>query len=214
MRSYYLLFWLLIVVLSCSKDDNNEIVQKKNFYALTVGNSWVYKYYIEDELTGEFTDFTGVIDSVSIISTQEIGSNLFYKFKRKTVRPENAPQMIGHPEGEEYYYLRDSLGYLINDQGKLTFINDNFEEHLWDQETEDVAFFSKLKNGETKIETEAGTFECLDMELYAKDINTGEQFPGLSHYYFANEVGDVKRVISWMSGDIFYEKRLDSQEIQ
>ena len=214
MKSYYLLFSLFFVILSCSKDNNQEVEQEKNFYALTVGNSWVYKYYTEDDSTEEFTDFTGVLDSVSIISTQDIGGNLFYKFRRKTTRPENIFSAIGHPEGIEHYYLRDSLGYLINDHGKTTFINDDYEEHLWDQVPGDIEVFAKLKNDVTNIETEAGAFECLDMELYARNTHTGEQFPGLSHYYFADEVGDVRRVISFVSGPIYYEKRLDSYEIQ
>ena len=64
----------------------------------------------------------------SVIET--INDELFYKFKY-IVSGNDAPENQVFPSNGEYYkFYRDSLGYLINEMGEITFNNHPTEEIL------------------------------------------------------------------------------------
>lgn len=65
------------------------------------------------------------------------------------------------------------------------------------------------------LTTEAGSFECYHMEMYAKDTATNEQWPTASHFYYAEGVGNVCEKIGYIHGGVIaYERRLDSYDVE
>ena len=51
------------------------------------------------------------------------------------------------------------------------------------------------------------------MELLAISNEENHTHPGRSHYYYSDGVGNIRRDISFMSGEKYYEKRLVSYVI-
>ena len=195
------LFYLCFIAFfySCS-DDATTVpdTQSDNFYALTVGNSWVYKNYRYNPQT-EVYDDTGVIDSISIISTEDIDGQTYFKFRRLTTGNE-AGITFCNANGEHFEYLREDNGNLITSEGDVKFTNSDFSlrvlsENNWGNIVE------QLEEGESALEVEAGTFTCINSERYAI-LSDGNNSPGLDRFYYANGYGLIYDTSSFVSSDI------------
>lgn len=213
MKRIILSLCISALLFSCSSDDDNQIIntQEDNFYALKVSNSWVYKNYKRNLQTNNY-DYTGVIDSISIVSTQEINQQLYYKFRTWTTGNENNITYCS-PNGESFELLRDSLGYLVTDGGVVKYANNDTSERVlsvlsWG------TIYAKLTTALESITTEAGVFNCIDTEIYARDQNNATT-PGLDHYYYSDGMGLIMDTTSFVSDNQHsVERRLDSYSVQ
>ncbi|AOW21002.1 hypothetical protein [Urechidicola croceus] len=194
-----------------SNDTSSEI-EDPGFYALKVGNSWVYKNYKFKETSNSY-EFSGVVDSISIVDTHEINNNTYFKFKRKTIGNDENDTFLYYENGESIYYLRDSIGYLINDSGNILYANNHFEERIVIEDNIYTAY-AQLNRTNESISTEAGEFECLETEIYAVDTNTNEQFTFRDYKYYSDGIGLVYETCSFFSLDYpIVIRRLDSYSI-
>ncbi|WP_299115371.1 hypothetical protein [uncultured Winogradskyella sp.] len=196
---------------SCASDnDDNPQNQDSNFYALTLGNQWVYKNYRYNSATQSYDD-TGVIDSVSIVGTEIINGNTFYKFRRWTTGNE-AGIAFCNPNGEHFELLRDSLGYLIRDDSSIKYANNDFSARVMN----DLGWgtiYDQLIALDNEITVEAGTFISTYSQRYAIS-SLDEQLPGLDHFYYADGYGLIYDTSSFVSQDIpSIIRRLDSYNI-
>ena len=74
---------IAVLIFSCSESETNIPLQEdSNFYALNVGNSWVYKNYRLNDQTNTYLD-TGVIDSINIVSREDVNGTTYYKIEKK-----------------------------------------------------------------------------------------------------------------------------------
>ncbi|PWK19244.1 hypothetical protein [Xanthomarina spongicola] len=213
MKRICLTICFFTLLFSCNSDEDIQDHQQEeaNFYALTVGNSWVYKNY-RYNLNTELYEDTGVIDSINIIGTEQINENTYYKFRRWTTRNETNIAFC-NPNGEHFELLRDSLGYLIRDDGSVKFVNNNFNER---QLASDIwgTIYEKLVEGETNMSVEAGDFYCINSERYARDT-TNEELPGLDRFYYSDGMGLILDTSSFVNNPIHsIERRLDSYFVQ
>nr|WP_321237449.1 hypothetical protein [uncultured Psychroserpens sp.] len=203
---------ILSLFFSCSDDDSNAPeTPETNFYALTIGNSWVYKNYRYNQ-NSEAYDDTGVIDSVSIIDTDEINGNIYFKFRRLTTGNEEGITFC-NPNGEHFEYLREDNGKLIDDNDNVKFINNDFTERLLVEQSFGN-IMETLVEGETSLTVESGTFNCINSERYL--INTdGEQLPGLDRFYYADGIGLIYDTSSFVTQAIpTIIRRLDTYSVQ
>ena len=99
MKKLIFIISIITILTSCNSDDDTS--SQTNFYALTVGNSWVYKHYTYNNDTSTYNE-TGVIDSISIVGTEEIYGDTFYKFKQRAFNSNDDSYNF-----ERYYFLRD-----------------------------------------------------------------------------------------------------------
>lgn len=214
MKRIFFYVCLIALVISCtSNDDSSSQTQQteSNFYALTVGNKWVYKNYKYNNTT-ETYEYCGVIDSVSIIGTELINGNKYFKFRRWTTGNEENIAFC-NPNGEHFELLRDSLGYLIRDDGSIKYMNNDYDPLLVRREGFGN-FYYQLQLETQDIVTEAGTFESLDMEHYIIDTE-GERLPGQNDYFYSDGIGNVFDTSSYVSNPIpAIERRLDSYVVQ
>jgi len=214
MKRLLLFFSIIIIVNSCTKSDNSENLISKsdaNFFALTVGNSWVYKNY-QYNLVTETYDDTGVIDSISIVGVQDFSGETYYKFRTLTTGNEDTITFC-NPNGESFEFLREFEGNLINEEGSIKFTNSENEERLL-QENEWGNVYETLLEGITVISVEAGEFDCIKSERYAKNLDN-EQLPGLDHFYYSNGIGLIYDTSSFVSKSIpTIIRRLDFYEVQ
>ncbi|MEO1030934.1 MAG: hypothetical protein AAFX55_06000 [Bacteroidota bacterium] len=211
-RTVYLCF-IALLTLSCSASDDHQDNQdpNSNFYALNVGNQWVYKNYKFNPTTQTY-DNTGIIDSVSIVGTEVLNNNTYYKFRRWTTGNE-AGIAFCNPNGEHFELLRDSLGYLVRDDGRIKYANNNFSARVRDAADWGIVY-DQLIALDNEITVEAGTFISTYSQRYAI-LNDGSQSPGLDHFYYADGYGLIYNTSSFISQDIpFIVRRLDTYDIQ
>ncbi|WP_139959687.1 hypothetical protein [Flavicella sediminum] len=208
MRHLFVCFCLVAFTISCTESDNST---DDNFFALTVGNYWVYKNYKYNRYTETYND-VGVKDSISIVSTQKISGETYYKFRRFTTGNEQNI-VLDNENGEHFEFLREFEGNLINEKGAIKFTNNNFEERLL-KENDWGNIYETLIDETTTLNVEAGEFSCINSERYAKNPE-GERLTGLDRFYYANGFGliyDTKSVISIDTPIII--RRLYSFEVQ
>ena len=214
MKRLLLCFCIIAFAFSCTESDNseNQISQPNvNFFALTIGNSWVYKNYSYNAVTETYDD-TGIIDSISIVGIQDFSGESYYKFRRLTTGNEGGIAFC-NPNGEHFEFLREFEGNLINEEGFIKFTNSINEERLL-QENEWGNIYEILVEGNTVVSVEAGEFDCINSERYAKNLD-GEQLQGLDRFYYASGIGLIYDTSSFVSHPIpSVIRRLDSYEVQ
>jgi len=201
---------------SCNSDDdnNNTSAPDAGFYALTVGNSWEYRYYDYNTSSDSFVAST-VVETVSIVSTEEIEGETYFKFRYfVTGNDLNSSNSPNYPEnGESFRYFREDAENLVDDSNTIIFLRENHEERLIGSLSDPILQYLRLAEDTHNLSTIAGTFETLDMELYARD-GDGNIYPGISHYYYADGVGLVLNTTTFVStAQHFRERRLESYTI-
>src|SRR5690606_29547484 len=154
MKRLLILAPIFVFLLSCDSNDDTASPQPEadNFYALTIGNEWVYKNYKYNINTETYED-TGVIDSVSIVGTETIFGNIYFKFRTWTTGNEENITFC-NPNGEHFEYLREYDGYLIRDNGTIKFVN-NFYQPLLVTSDSNFSYYYRLNDGMTNVQVEA-----------------------------------------------------------
>ncbi|MFK7780916.1 hypothetical protein [Psychroserpens sp.] len=214
MKRILVIICIFSLFFSCSNDDSNTPeAQIENFYALTVGNSWEYRWYSFNPQAG--LNPTNVTESISIVDTQSINGNLFYKFKR--VVDGNDIGNITFPDNGEYFeYYRDSLGFLVNELGGVKFVNSTTEEFvILDYQANNYAAFGQLANASSEFITEAGTFNCLEMKIRYED-EFGNNMPAINRHFYADGIGLIKDEVVFIASpdSAGHQRRLESYDIQ
>ncbi|WP_299111786.1 hypothetical protein [uncultured Winogradskyella sp.] len=210
-RIVYLCFFAILLSSCATDNDDNLQNSDSNFYALTVGNEWVYKNYKYNPETQNYDD-TGVVDSVRIIGTETINDNTYYKFRRLTTGNEEGITLC-NPNGEHFELLRDSLGYLIYDGGMIKYANNDFAERTLSEQDWGTVY-DQLIALDNEITIEAGTFDSTYTQRYAM-LTNGEQANGLDHFYYADGFGLIYDTSSLVAEDIpRIVRRLDSYVIE
>lgn len=211
-KKYFIILLVLSFIYSCNSEESDLPQQTNNFYALTVGNSWEYKYYLRDNATNNFLP-TPVTETVDITETIIINNETYYNFKH--IVTSNDGNYSSLPtNGERNYRLRDSLGFLIDEIGLIKYNNSNNNEYFVDQINNMLSYYVKLSDTDNNIMTNAGSFMCYDNHYYLKDIN-GNVSNSLDHIYRQNGKGEILSTMSFASqNEPFAEKRLESYSIQ
>ncbi len=211
MKRIVFALFLCYFLFACDSDDSeNQDIQNENFYALTVGNSWVYKNYKYNINTGTYED-TGVVDSISIVGIETISGVDYFKFRRVTTGNE-AGITLCNENGEHFELLRESNGNLVFDTGEIKFTNNDFTERTLD-DNPSFSLREILIEGQTELTVEAGTFSCINSERYV--IVNGELAPARDKFYYANGFGLIYDTSSFASQEIpTIVRRLDAYVIQ
>lgn len=201
-------FWVLF--LACESNDDESSNQSSNFYALKVGNSWVYKHYKYSPSLDEYLE-TSVVDSVSIVGKEQVYGNTYYKVRTWTTGNDSGSALY-NANGEHFEFFRDYEGTLLRDDGFVKFTNNDYSKRLiWEEDWGSV--YERLVEGTTELTVEAGTFTCINSEMYLITAS-GEQLPGLDRFYYAEGIGLVLSTVSFVSQSVpSVYRRLDSYEI-
>lgn len=210
-------FLLALVLFSCKSDDETVVEQRSEgdiFYGLQVGNEWNYDYFKVD--ANEELVNTGVKQHVEITSESLIdGENLYYTLTKTTTGnsiPSNCA--ICPDDGTEISRVRDSVGFLINLDGRILFSSQSTQEVVTGPLGHIGTINIQLVPGTPQITVPAGTFETLDNEIFGRDI-VGERFPSTYNIYYSPGVGEIKETTGPVSTqNKLYEKQLVSYTVQ
>ncbi len=210
----FLLACIAVCLFACSTDNESTSEPEQSVYALQVGNMWVYEHHRRlHEFSEEFENIN-VIDSVQIVGTEEINGHVFYTFRTRTSGNESN-QAFCSPNGEHFKQMRDSLGYLINEHGKIQFspVGDT-DEYVLNMNVDNRLVHSLSEESEV-VTTPAGDFMAYSMNLYLRNNHTNERSVGTSKYYRVEGIGEVFTTSSFANRSLHtVEKRLVSYTIQ
>ena len=220
MKNYFLVLCITFGLISCSTDDDSTFTPEENYYALKVGNSWVYHYTFRENPyadlyngTNIFVE-TNVVDSVKIVATEVISGETFFKFRIRT-SGNDANYPMCYDNGEHFRYYRDSLGYLIDTNGKVKFAAEGDTQEFVQQEDQNQRFLMQLSEESELVETPVGDFDCYRMDLYIRNNFTNERSAGTSQYYYEEEIGEVFSKLSYSSSALHrMERFLVSYDLQ
>lgn len=171
----------------------------------------MYRWYFRQTENQAFA-FNGIVDSVKVVDMEDINGHNYYKMRRFTHG--NSETNLSTPSfenGEAFYYLKDSLGYFVDNNGFKHFDISNHDIFLTGVHG-DLNDYKRLTKNVVTIETEANTFECLELELFS--VSNIWQSPS-HHHYYSNGVGDILRQIGFTNSPFHnWERRLESYTIQ
>lgn len=208
---FYLCFSALFFACTSGDDLPTPPPTSENFYALTVGNTWVYKNYKYNINTQVYED-TGVIDSVSIVGTEVVEGNTYFKFRTLTTGNEDQLTFC-NANGEHFELVREVNGHLLKDNGRVKFINNSYTPLLTDSDSY-FSYYFRLNEVSTTMQTQAGTFECAKMQYYVLNEDQ-EQLPGTNTYMYADGIGLIYDTTSFVSQSKHsIERRLVSYDVK
>lgn len=191
--SFY--FLISIICFSCTTSESVENLDNSSgFYALAVGNSWVYKNYVFNNTSETYED-VNIIDSVKIVATENIDGELYFKFRFLKTGNDHG-LLHAQPNGEYFEYLREVDGDLISSKGNVKFTNSNPEERKLYENGAGIVY-EKLNEGVFDINIEAGFFSCVKSERYSVDFN-GDLHSARDSYYYADGYGLVYDTCSFL----------------
>lgn len=206
MKNYLFVFAFAAFAFASCKDVE-EPVSYPDYANLKVGNYWIYGRYSLDT-NGVFTDL-GIRDTLYVQKDTLIQGNTYFKYINRLAEP---------PFTYVPLYLRDSLHYIIDWQGRAMFSSENTTDTLADryfragQDT--VCYiFSKMADVDETVTTPAGTFTVKSYR------STYEMWPGFDDFgavryenrRYAEGVGIVEESLYFFIADRrYYLRRLIS----
>ncbi|MBU2928744.1 hypothetical protein [Winogradskyella psychrotolerans] len=212
-RIIYVCF-IAMLLSSCTTSDNNQDLDS-NFYALTVGNQWHYRWYsVNNEGVESPRD---VQESISIVGTEEINGSIYYRFNRIISGNENGNYLFAPENGEHFEYYRDSLGYLVNQDGYIKFSNNSDEPFFIgsiDISEFEVTMLGELQSENLFYSTEAGSFDCLEViATYTRE--DGYIYLATNNSYYSDGIGLIKdEQVLLASENAGYLRKLISYNVQ
>jgi hypothetical protein len=163
------------------------------YLPLAVGNYWIYQTFNLDSLGNE--NALNIFDSIVITKDTLINNNLYFVFGG------NQNNVVTFPE-----YLRDSIGYLVNNTGKKIFSTTDFKNILNERDYsipingKNCLLYSlkiKMNSDQKLIKTPAGDFNTLvaggilNQFYYDNSGNLIDSLITDQNNYYAQNVGIV-----------------------
>lgn len=196
-------------LVSCDDEDDpqsgNPPVVYDNYAQLKTGNYWIYQHFQVDSL-GNGTPLQ-VFDSCYVEKDTAINGNTYYK----VFRPDP------FTTGEDVFYWRDSLSYVVTPEGKLVFSSVDFttvfDSYYYTVNTIDTVarITTQMADANQSITVPAGTYNTVNCKT------TFQMYPNWSsggtyryrHARYAMNVGIVAETFSFFaSNPIYTERRL------
>ena len=213
MKRLLLCTYFFTLIFSCStSDDVQENNLELNFYGLTVGNSYTYKFYKYNSDTEDY-DETLIVQNVIIEDTEEVSGQQYFKIKTTTSGVDGF-NLFYLQNGEEIDYLREVDGTLINDNNDVLFVNNEFSEHLVNSDNTSLNLYRKTIEEPVIINSNTGSFNCIEMQNYIV-TEDGTTLDGVSKIHYSEGVGLVQQTCVYASSSTpVMIKKINSYNIQ
>ena len=190
----------LLLFIACEKDKiciENVPCTSNEYMPLAIGNYWIYEVQDYDLNTYAITTLPWC-DTIKVIGDTIIRNQHYFTLR--------STEGLFFNYLDDISFLRDSVGYIINDSGEILFSDSDFDRPL------NRTNMSTGDDGERFIEyaikdttfvriTPAGVFGCLDYR--------GQAWTGLAwdddkvyHNCFAKDVGLIYQSAFFIAGPI------------
>lgn len=201
-------FVFLIFIFSCKKE-NVEVVCgptfSNNYIPMSVGSYWIYHWYEVDTLGNE-TLLGNKIDTVQIIGDTTIQGHLY--FIQEETFAFDTPGIITT-------FYRDSIGYLLNSEGEISFSSTNFTDTLHRVSNSIFEINYQMETGISEITTEAGSFECLNFQGTVIPFGiTVDWTERKQNSYYSKGVGKIQESTFYFNSPNELQRRLIEYHIE
>jgi hypothetical protein len=176
----------ILLIASCSKDiaipvdqgvsQTTVIPSAEDYYPLTVGNYWVYDYYVINTLSG--VQQFQYRDSVYIVGDTIINGYTYAHQENKSIN------------GIGWAYLRDSSGYMVMHKGaKILFSCCNFTDTFSISHDGAYTVYTKMIHQDTLIPTPLGNFHSISLGYLWHYTNNSAPLPKNEYLFFGKGIG-------------------------
>jgi hypothetical protein len=207
MRKFIALIMALAFFSSCKKEE--DTIAKVSYLPLKVGNYWIYQEFMIDTSGNETAN--SIIDSVIINRDTIINRKKYF------VLEGNYPYRNRYQRGI-IDNLRDSLGYIVNQNGTVRFAENDFTDtiaysaaiNIYDTNDTLYVLTFQMERINNHITVPVGTFEVLN---YKGTVVTSMNIPGIKYprylsNYYAKGIGKILNTYFYIQSPNIYEKRL------
>jgi len=208
-RGFVVLLMALCLHSSCSEEPfyPGSEFSAMAYMPMTVGSWWAYSIHRRDPIAG---DMLLGRDTLRVVGEFEQNGIIYAQLEGSMLLLQNSPQPFG---------LRDSLGFLVNDNGRIVLPELNFTDtfnHFF-YEGELVLFWQLFEDTEMTV-VPAGSFQTIDFRghQFREPIGHCVDTIGLMHSQFAHGIGLV-RATYWYSsqgGCAYQERELEAYHIE
>ena len=207
MKNLFYLSFLAFVLISCEKQSDSSLPEPSNSYLpLQIGNYWVYQHVRIDSLNQE--TLLPQTDSVIVDRDTLINEHTYF-----ILEGTNYP--INSDSWGIVDILRDSMGYLVDQTGRIKFSDSNFSDILDAKievfESDTLYRLSyQMENEENTYRVPAGVFEVLN---YKGTLVSHRELPGIEnprylHTRYSPGVGKVMQSYFYLHSPYAIEKQL------
>lgn len=204
MKNYLTIFFFASLFFFACKDADDEQYSPRyaNFSNLKVGNYWVYERYKLDS-NGVYTAL-GKFDSTFVEKDTLINGLTYSKYM---------DDQFATGPGFEATFLRDSLHYLVELNGRIRFSSENFSDTLFQfysttgphAGTDTLCLiYRKMTDNDLPVTTPAGTFVSKNaQEVYVMfpGFDQGGKVRPLQRRY-AEDVGLIEETLPFFISDV------------
>ena len=206
MKNVILVASILFCLNSCSKND--PTVKTSDYLPMKVGNYWIYQNYYF--YPNNNVDISLYNDSVCISKDTIIHGNTYYKFERY--------YSVGMADvGKSIKFYRDSLGNLIDSNGRIEFSENNINKiilqsyNIINTDTLSKSTY-KMDNTPIKITTPSGIYYNIltfkgEIKPYPNWVTAYNSIL-YSYYYYEKGIGLVSQNIPNLRGETHSESKL------
>lgn len=193
MKKQFILYYIATAMLfsfnSCKTENEPSIETQPVYLPMSVGNYWIYQHFIVDSLGNERP--LNSFDSVVITNDTLINNKLYYEF--------------GGKQNNIHFhkFLRDSVGYLVTDNGNKIFSPINFKDTLYKQN--DSLEFNKMNRLIYKFRIKMESVSEIKTTA-AGDFNTLNARGYLTTYYYDSSANLIDFIIA--SQNTYYAKNV------
>lgn len=205
---------IILVSSSCKKESTTECPPSSEsidqYTPMSVGDYWVYEVFYVDSNGND--SVLNIIDSVYISNDTVIKGETYFVYKGTHFLFSKDPNTV-------VQILRDSSGVLVNENGKFYFSTSDFtnkyNENLMTSNGDTVFYqYQKMNSDIVPITLPAGTFNCLNSQMYLYHNNPRQQKnPKLYPFLYGNQVGLVLETVGYFSQLGYYERRLIDYQV-
>ena len=205
-------FITCITVLSCKKEtiiNTGTNPSEGNYSCLKPGNYWIYRDYVINVAAGSINE-ENTFDSCYIEKDTSINGNIFYKYT-------TVENIYGFTPHTYSYYLRDSLSYIVSDNGRIYFSSTDFTNIF-----KTYTFGPNNSTGDTMIVTEqmgvkdavidvpAGSFKVSAFSIIFHYPPNRAAISASQDTWYAKNVGIISRSKGFyiVAADVFHEQKL------
>lgn len=198
-----------IVFFACKKDEPQNIDDtpvpepKVSMMPLKEGNYWVYQRYSVD--TNGISTTNGQTDSLYISGKEIIHGDTFYVIKGSSA-------FLFPPDGQNVY-LRDSVGYLVDQNGSIYYSETNYTDtfSIITDSIAQITRYEYMTYKDSMVTVPAGSYSQTGTLLTTVSF-WNPNYPWEStrdaYYSFAKNVGLIKRRAFYSAQPTYFEFQL------
>lgn len=203
MKNLFLVGLVIVLLISCEEGEKEK--SQTSYFPLEVGNYWIYSHVDIDTMGNETVRDN--VDSVVVTKDTLINGEEYFVLEGLKVPSGSVRGIVD--------IVRDSSGYLINNEGVVRFSSKNFTDILTTRfyingdDTIGSTTYKMMKE-ESIVSVPAGKFDALNFKgtVVSNNPILGIDNPRYLDNYYVEGVGRILSTYFYFHSPVISERRL------